>query len=58
MFSQNFTPLTLDDNVLKKFDAHHLKNFDFTTEYRPKLHRDVVKRNLEMLNDDEKRFFN
>lgn len=57
-FSQDFTPLTLDDNVLKKFDAHHLKNFDFTKEYRPKLHRDVVKRNLEMLNDNEKRFFN
>lgn len=31
-FSQDFTPLTLDDNVLKKFDAHHLKNFYFTTD--------------------------
>ncbi|KAK8875475.1 hypothetical protein M9Y10_005641, partial [Tritrichomonas musculus] len=35
--SQNFQPLTIDDEVLSKFDEQHLKNFFFTTKYQPNI---------------------
>lgn len=49
----DFTPLTFDDDAIKKFDPHHLQNFYSATYYRPKLKRDVSKRNFEMLKENE-----
>lgn len=56
--SQNsFTPLTIDDKAVQRFDSYLLKDFYFRTNYRPNIQKAVVQRNIEMLKENENRVF-
>lgn len=55
--SQNsFTPLTIDEHAVQRFDSYLLKDFYFRTNYRPNIKKDVVERNIHLLKENENRF--